>query len=138
MLGESRIFKPRVACFFHRLARHACIGATVVKLDALTIEDADRHVAVRMDGIQTDRELSVDCITRALRHMATIALPVGVGRKTLIDTMLTLQLRRSNSTHLDLIALLLQALDQRLRRPFSITQCGVENKILFLRSRCYA
>ncbi|KUF37124.1 hypothetical protein AO826_19195 [Xanthomonas phaseoli pv. manihotis] len=138
MLGESGIFKPRVACFFQRLTRHACISTTVVKLDALTIEDADRHAAVRMDGVQTDRELSVDCITRALRHMATVALPIGVGRKTLIDTMLTLQLGRSNSTHLDLIALLLQAFDQCLRCPLPIAQRGVEDEVLFFGSRCHA
>ncbi|KPL49267.1 hypothetical protein XAXN_08570 [Xanthomonas axonopodis] len=125
-LGDRWILEPRIARLLQCLPRWTCIGAAVVNLGTLAVEDTDGCRGLRVHGIQADRQLGVDGLARTFGDVAAVAFLIQLLRESEIDTMLAFQLVRGHRTHLDVVAARLQILDQ-FRAPLAIAERGVED-----------
>ena len=102
--------------------------AAVVQLRAFAIEDTDRHVRLRVDGVQASGYLVVDGVAGGGGNVAAVAVIAQLFGESPIDAPLAFQLVRSDHAHFYLVALGLEIL--QARRPRPIAHSYVENEVL--------
>ncbi|UNW12358.1 hypothetical protein MP631_20815 [Xanthomonas phaseoli pv. phaseoli] len=81
-LGDRWILEPRIARLFQCLPGRTCVGAAIVNLGTLAVEDTDGCAGLRVHGIQADRQLCIDRLAGAFRARSGRNLPDPVVEKT--------------------------------------------------------